>query len=608
MNKSAKQIPAWLICLILFGATLIAFWPAGKNDFINFDDPDYVSENPIVQKGLTGENIKWAFTEPAISNWHPLTMMSHMLDCQFFGLDPGKHHLTSVFLHAATALLLFLFLRKATGSLWKSLIVAALFALHPLRVESVAWISERKDVLSGVFFMLTLLAYAHYAEKPRKSRYFLALLFFAIGLLAKPMIVTLPFLLLLLDFWPLRRASFTNARASKTEHWPLNTAPLSRLLLEKIPFFALSVASCLLTLWAQKLGGSVKSLSEFPLSLRVENTFISYIRYMGKFFWPDDLAIFYPHPNSWPDWQVAIAVVLLIGLTVLTLRFLRSAPFLAVGWFWFLGMMIPVIGLVQVGIQSMADRYTYLPMIGFSIALVWGVSYFLERLKLPALVLGSGAVGAAFACLVVTNKQVRYWRDSEAVYRQALSVTTSNYTAHANLGIALGNSGKFDESETHLRAAREIGPNYAQAHHNLANTLVQLGKVDEAREAYLTAVKMKPDYHEALSNLGMLAVKSGDFEQAKNFYARASEIRPDDPVLLHNLATALLELGSVAEAMTQYGKAVQLNPDFAPAHFQMGSIFAANNKREQAIHHFRETLRINPDHAEARQQLSLLGQ
>ncbi|MBA4150691.1 MAG: tetratricopeptide repeat protein [Verrucomicrobia bacterium] len=605
MNKEGNQNKTWFICIVLAIVTLAAFWPVRQNDFINFDDPDYVSENPIVQQGITGENIKWAFTQPAASNWHPLTWLSHMLDCQLFGLNPGKHHLTSVFLHAGSAILLFLLLRKMTGSVWKSVIVAAVFALHPLRVESVAWISERKDVLSGFFFMLTLYAYAHYAQKPEKIRYTLALVCFALGLMAKPMIVTLPFVLVLLDFWPLRRMPLF--APTQTEHRKLNTEHFP-ILLEKLPFFALSIASCVVTVWAQKAGGSVKSLTDFPLILRLENALISYFRYIKKFFWPDDLAVFYPHPNSWPGWQVALALVLLIGITFLAVRFARKAPFISVGWFWFLGMMIPVIGIVQVGIQSMADRYTYLPMIGFSIALVWGAAQCVERFKLPPVAWGTAIVAAMIGFLFVTNKEVRHWRDSETVFRRALAVTKNNYTAHANLGIALGTAGELEESERHLRAAREIGPDYAEAHHNLANSLVQLGRVEEARAAYLQAIKMKPDYDDALSNLGMLSVRQGDFEQAKSFYARAAHAKPSNPVIQHNLATALLELGSISEALTHYGKAVQLNPDFAPAHFQMGAIFAANERRDQAVFHFREALRINPEHAEARQQLSLLGE
>jgi tetratricopeptide (TPR) repeat protein len=602
-----------LLCLVLSALTLGTFWSVRECDFINFDDPDYVSENADVLQGLTKESVVWAFKSKFASNWHPLTWLSHMLDVEMYGPEARGHHFTNLLLHTANVLLLFLALQQLTGAAWRSAAVAALFALHPLRVESVAWISERKDVLCVFFGLLTLLAYARFAAKRRisgaspKVEYTLALLFFALGLMAKPMLVTLPFVLLLLDFWPLRRTLTPSSQPAMTKGKAgPRTFSISTLVLEKFPFLALSFISCIVTVWAQKAGGSVRTLEEFPAALRLANAIISYVRYIRKMFWPDDLAVFYPHPNVWPGLAVAAAALFIGAITFLVIRFSRQKPFLTVGWFWFLGTMVPVIGIVQVGVQSMADRYTYLPMIGLYILLVWAAVDLCAPWRHHQLALKTLLVLALVGCSMQTRNYLAQWRNSETLYRHALSVTTNNYTAHENLGIVLAKTGRLEESQQHLQTALNLHPEYSEAHHNLGNTLNQLGKWDEAMQQYREAVRINPDYDAAYSNMGIISVKQKKYDEARDFYAKAASIKPNDPVIRHNLATALLELGDITAAVKIYKEATTLNPNFAPSHVQLGAIFASNGRRDEAIFHLREALRINPEHTEAQQQLATL--
>jgi len=491
-TKSQKNMVVAL-CLLLVAANLAVFAPVKDHDFITYDDYEYIVENPHVRTGLSRHNVRWALTSLYAGNWHPLTWISHMLDCHLYGLNPGGHHWNSLVLHAGNTLLLFLLLRKATGALWRSLLVAALFALHPLHVESVVWASERKDVLSTFFFLASLLAYTSYAGRPGPSRYMLTLALFALGLTAKPMLVTLPFLLLLLDYWPLQR--FVPGRPGDT-----NSRGLICLLLEKTPFFLLSAASSVVTLAAQTGWGAV--MDDIPLSQRLTNALYAYGVYLQKTFWPHPLAFYYPHPlGSIPLPWIAGLLLLLVLLTVLSLRLSSRLPYFTVGWLWYLGTLVPVIGLIQVGAHSMANRYTYIPLVGIFLILSWGTAQIASlgsRLKSLTVFFWMCAI----PCLIiVTESEVRRWKDSVTLYEHALRVTERNLVAHNNLGNVLARQGKLEEAEHHLREALKLNPQYALAHNNLANVLVKRGKILEGIRHYEEALHWRPDFPQARHNL-----------------------------------------------------------------------------------------------------------
>jgi len=487
---------AMMLCLVLGAVTAGVFLQTGDHGFINFDDPGYVTENSCVKGGLTGENVAWAFSATAMSNWHPLTWLSHMLDVELFGLAPRGHHLTNVFFHAASTLLLFFLLAQITGAPWRSLFVAALFALHPLHVESVAWVAERKDVLSGFFWFLTLLLYAGYVKRGGTARYLLALLSFAAGLMAKPMLVTLPVVLLLLDHWPLRRS------------------PLWALVKEKIPFFALSAASAVVTLIAQEQGGAMKTLDAIPLEPRAGNAVIAYVKYIGKMFWPADLAMLYPFPGSIPLWQVFCASLLLLLVSALAIVWRRRHPYLVTGWFWFLVTLVPVIGIVQVGGQSMADRYTYIPLTGLFLACAWGVSDLLQGWRYRKAVLPVLAAMVVAASGAVAWRQVGYWRDNITLYRHTLEITDGNYLIRNNYGIALAQEGRLDEAIDRYLASLKIDPNRPATHNNLGFAYFRKGMVDHAILQFQMANALNSDYAEAHNNLGIAYGKKGWIRQA----------------------------------------------------------------------------------------------
>jgi len=434
--------------LFLTITTIIVYWQVRTYDFINCDDNLYVIENPSVFSGLTFKNVIWAFTDAHAGNWHPVTWLSHMLDCQVFGLNPGRHHLTNLFFHIANTLLLFLILRMMTGALWQSGFVAALFALHPLHVESVAWIAERKDVLSTFFWMLTMYSYVRYVRAPGLERYWPVLLFFILGLMAKPMLVTLPFVLLLLDYWPLGRF---NAGASHK-----NTSAVAGLIREKIPLFVFVAASCSITFFVQKSSGAVRSLEDFSFTVRLANALVSYGGYLAKMVWPHSLAIFYPHPGMPSALKIAGACLMLIGISYVAVKTASKHPYMIVGWLWYVGTLVPVIGLVQVGPQAMADRYTYIPLIGIFIMIAWGIpeavaSWRQKRVCLPVL-----GIGAVILLSALTWGQAAYWKNSHTLFKHAISVTEKNYTIHYNLGIALFDQGGKTEAITHFAEATRL--------------------------------------------------------------------------------------------------------------------------------------------------------
>ena len=503
-----------ILCAVIVALTLAVFLQAANHQFLYFDDPQYVTENPRVRGGLTIENALWAFTATYFSNWHPLTWLSHMLDVELFGLDPRAHHLVNVLLHTTNAVLLFLVLTRLTGAVWRSVFVAALFALHPLHVESVAWVSERKDLISTLFGFLMLWAYWRYALRPGAGRYAAVAAFFVLSLLCKPMWVTAPFLLLLLDLWPLRRLKGFRLNAAP-ESPPAPQSSLTRLLIEKVPLLLLSAASSAIAIVAQERGGALNSLDRLDLGARVGNALVSYALYLAKTFWPAGLAAYYPLADGGPaSWQAAGAGLLLASITALALWRMRAMPWFAVGWFWFLGTLVPVIGLVQVGSQAMADRYTYLPLTGVFIAVAWGLERFGRGRDWIQVPLKVGGVVIIAALSVVTFRQIGYWQDHETLFRHAIAVTVNNGRAHHILSQGLTVNGKLDEALSHARESVRLDPNNPRAHKNLGYILYRLGRLDEAIAAFQHAIALQPDYAEAHGNLAIAYGKKGLTELA----------------------------------------------------------------------------------------------
>ncbi len=575
------------VCVLLLLAVGLVFGQTLDHGFINFDDDEYVYENPHITHDSPAKVIVWAFTSTDVANWHPLTWISHILDYQLYGLQAGGHHFTNVLLHTITTVLLFLVLWRMTSNLWPSAFVAAVFGIHPLHVESVAWVAERKDVLSGLCFVLILWAYARYVERPASwGRYLTVVALFALGLMAKPMLVTVPFVLLLLDYWPLRRISGRSGAdipvcrkepgdAGRQECLPLHVplclphqAPLRRLIIEKIPLFVLACASCAVTFVAQST--AVQSVEFVPLAWRIANAMVSYVAYLCQSVWPVGLAVFYPHrTNNLPLWQVAVAAVVLLGISVAVLVWRRKCPYLLVGWLWYLGMLVPVIGLVQVGWQARADRYTYLTQIGLCIALAWGVARLADLWPKQRWVLFASSSLVIVILAGLASRQASYWHDSESLWGQALACTSNNAMAHYNLGAALEKRERIDDALFHYRQAVDIKPELAEAQNNLGVTLAKRGRFADAIVHYRAALKARPDYAEAHSNL----------------------------------AAALAKRGLIDEATDHFREAVRIKPDYAQAHYNLGIILARGGKLDEAIDHFQEALKINPDYAGARQML-----
>jgi tetratricopeptide (TPR) repeat protein len=564
-----------------------------------FDDDQYLVQNTALRGGLTLRSLGWAFTSLTASNWHPLTWISHLLDVALFGMQPGPHHLTNLLLHAAGAVLLLLALRALTGALWPSAFVAAAFALHPLHVESVAWVSERKDVLSGVFWMLTLLAYARYARRPSAGRYALVAAAFALGLLAKPMLVTLPFVLLLLDFWPLGRLA---PRGDRTR----------AALLEKLPLLVLSAASAVVTYEAQWRAGAIDAWGEHPLGWRVGNALLSYVAYLGKTIWPSGLAAFYPASVApIPALPAVAALLLLLALTVAAVALGARRGYLLAGWLWYLGTLVPVIGLVKVGSQSMADRYTYLPLVGVFVAVAWGAADAAGRMRRGrgALLAWGAAVWLA-AMAVVAAVQAGTWRDNLTLYGHAVAVTEGNYFMEANLGTRLLAAGRTQEALGHLEEALRIAPAYPEAHNALGWALTQAGRLREG-ETHLREATGKPGYLEAQCNLAENLARQGRAAEAFAIYDAALRRRPDDPVLRNALGSLLLRQGRTEEARAAFEGILRAHPDSAEAHYNLGLLLASGQRYAEALGHLAEAVRLRPDYAAAHNNLggvlALLG-
>ena len=585
--QSQRPYGPLAVCGLLLLAVALIFGKAVRYDFVNFDDDVLVYENPMVARGLTAQGMGWAFTTNTSNMWYPLTWISYMLDSQIYGPKPWGYHLTNVLLHAATAVILFLVLRRMTGDLWASALVTLLFAIHPLRAEAVAWVGERKSPLSGLFFVSTIAAYVAYARRPFSlARYLTVAGLFTLGLLAKPTLVTLPFVLLLLDYWPLGRIS---------------RRTLGRLVVEKIPLVLLAVAGSVAAVLSQ--AGNIATLQNVPIPARIAGALISCAVYFGQFFWPIGLSAFYPRSAIVPAWQVGVACVVLAAVSAAALLLWRKQPAVLVGWLWYLGTLVPVIGLVSIGAHARADRYTYLPQIGLCIAFVWGVRWGVQRVcgDWPSRgwldgVGGTLLVAGLMAC---AWQQTSYWQNSEQLWRHALACNADNPLAHNNLALILVNCGQVDAAIAHYRQALEIQPDYVEARNNLGNALADHGQADEAIAQYGQALAIKPDYAEAHNNLGTELAEHGQIEEAIAHFQQALELRPEYAIAHNNLGNALLGRGQVDTAIAHYRKALEIKPDYADACTALGKALIRSGQVDAGTGCYRKALEIQPDSAKA---------
>jgi tetratricopeptide (TPR) repeat protein len=573
--------------LALALAASLVYWPACSNAFVNFDDPVYVYENEEVLGGPTTEGVRWAFTTTHGANWHPLTWLSLQLDAMLFGSDPFGFHLTNVFLHALNTCLLFCFLRVATGRRWPSAFVAGLFALHPLHVESVAWVAERKDVLSTLFWMLTLLAYLWYARSPNVLRYLAVVTALGLGLLAKPMLVTLPCVLLLLDYWPLRRSE----------------RPV-RLVLEKLPLFVLVAGSCAVTLYAQKAGGAVASLESLGPLQRVCNALVAYVAYLRKAIWPADLAVYYPHDGQQQPPLPVLAAMLVLGLVSwLCLRAYRTRPYLAVGWLWFLGTLVPVIGLVQVGQQALADRYAYIPLIGMYLICAWGIADLAQRYALLRPLVAGVSLAVLVGCALGSRVQLAYWHDSGTLWERSIAVAAPCQLAHGNLAAFFLKQGDEDKALYHYQKRVRIAPGLKTAQYTVAALLEKHGRLDEAEKHYREALRLDPNYVLVQTALAGLDAKLGRVQQSLDSLEKILRQDPDNALAQLNYGLALEKRGQVEGALVWYRKALRTQPNLQLGHYNLGSCLGKQGKFDEAIVHLREAVRLWPQHAQAHENL-----
>ncbi len=587
-GKPSQRILSWRvagICLGLAAITLIVFGQSLRFEFVNYDD-NTVYDNPAITHGLSPNGIVWAFTHRLNDNWLPLTALSHMLDCQLWGTHPAGHHFTNVLLHIATVILLFLVLRNMTGALWRSAFVAAVFAIHPLRVESVAWVAERKDVLSGLFFVLTIAAYVRYARRPWSSvRYGCALLLFALGLMCKPMLVTLPAVLLLLDYWPLHRKE-----------------SVGKLLMEKLPLLALSAGGCVATLLAQR--DALRAAQPIGLPERIGNGLTAYAAYIGQMFYPAGLAVYYPHPEKHQSvWIIGLSMLILSVVSAGVLAGRRKHPYLPVGWLWYLGMLVPVIGLVQVGSQARADRYTYLPQIGLYLMVTWGAAEVCARFRLPRVALGTAAATILIGLVAGAYAQTAYWQNSVSLWSHALACTPANPIVRDHLAEALTGQGRLAEAMEYCQQALQLKPDDPEAHNNLGVALSGQGKLAEAVPYYEQALQLEPDYAEAHNNLGLALADQGNLTEAIPHFERAIQLKPEYTEAHVNLGNAYASQGKLAEAILEYQQAIQLKPDYAEVHNDLGVMLMRQEKLEEAIPHYEKALQLEPQFAEAHNNL-----
>ena len=595
MQQVAKKKYALLIYPALALATLVAFEPVLHCDFVRYDDPAYVTENHNVTAGITRKSVVYAFTTPHGAIWNPVTTLSHMLDCQLFGLNPFWHHLTSLLFHAASALLLFGILKMMTGSVWPSAFVAAAFALHPLRLESVAWISSRKDVLSVFFWMLTTWAYIRYTRRRTIQRYLLVFLFLWLGLLAKPMLLTLPFALLLLDYWPLRRFQP-----------PLRKTTL-RLLTEKLPLFVLVAAVAIIAYLVPRSEGALRLTGPLPFSARLSNALVAYVAYIGKIFYPANLAVLYPHPrDTLPLWQPITSLSLLALISVLVFHNSSKRRYLPMGWLWYLGTLVPVIGLVQLGHQAIADRYTYLPSLGIFIMLSWVLADLLAKRPLPkALPITAAAVILA-ALSLSTRAQAPYWQNSLTLYERAATVTQNNYIMHYNYANALLKTGRYDEALTNFKKALQIRPRYFKARAGIGRSLLKLGKTDQAVDCFSEMLELRPGDYKAHYNMGLAMTDKGDYESAVEHFHKALRVKPNAPEVHYGMGRVLYLQGDRDSAARQFVDALRLKPDYLAARVQLARALTEIGEIRYACDHYRKALELQPDNTQVLVNLAWL--
>ena len=576
------------ICVLLVIAVFLVYKQTFHFDFVNYDDDANVYEVPQVTAGVSLRGIEWALTHAQINRWTPLATLSRQIDCQFFGLRAGGHHLTNVLLHALATVLLFLVLLDLTGFPLRSGFVAAVFALHPLHVEAVAWVSERSELLCAVFFMLALLSYANYTRKPRRLHYAMAMFWFALGLMSKPMIVTLPFVMLLLDYWPLVR---------------FGKVSLSRLIFEKIPFILLALVFCAATFF---FSGHDQLAVHLPLLLRVQNAVVSCAIYLRQTVWPAGLAAYYPNPTHLFSFaETAGSLALLCCITAVAFLWRKKHPALVMGWLWFLGMLAPVIGLVQISTYAHADRYTYLPQIGLSMAATWLVADWTVNWRHRRALLGSVAAIVLLVLLIASHHQTSYWRNGITLWTHTLECTTDNSYAHNNLGIDLTRQGATAEGIAQYREALRIDPNNAAAHYNLGIELFQQGQTQEAIDQYRNALRINPAYAAAHNNLGLALVQQGQIEEAIAHYHQALRLDPDNSAAFENLGVALFQQGRTGDAIVQFREALRINPADAHVHSDLGTVLFQQGQTDDAIAEFREALRLDPEDVNTREKLDI---
>ncbi|NQT70116.1 MAG: tetratricopeptide repeat protein [Desulfobacteraceae bacterium] len=598
----------FLVCMFLVVAVLVAYWQIPSCGFVGFDDKPYVTENRQVQKGFTVEGLAWAFTTFHAANWHPLTWLSHMLDFQLYGLNPLGHHWTNLQLHIANTLLLFFILLQMTGMLWRSAFVAALFALHPLHVESVAWVAERKDVLSTFFGLLAIIAYYLYVRHKGLIYYLLVFLFLSLGLMAKPMLVTWPFLLLLLDFWPLNRLHFSRSGTRQVESITgFDSKIFFKLILEKIPLFIPVIFASIITFMAQQSRGAVDSLTSLPLDIRINNALVSWVSYVIKAVWPAHLTVFYPHPgNMLPIWQGVGAALLIAGSICAAVRLSRQYPYVIVGLFWYLGTLVPVIGLVQVGKQAMADRYTYIPLTGLFIVVAWGFSDLLLKWRYRKIFLAVLAAIILSALTVRTFLQVGYWQNAVTLFENAIKVTPDDPSAQNNLGAALYDDGRFDEAMVYFKKAILIAPEYTEVLSNLGAAYYKQGNYDKAVLYFEKALKNQKKDANAYDKLGVVLVAQGKVEEATAYFIKAIQINPEYANAHSNLANVLSRQGKYEEAELHYLEAIKLDTEHTDANYNLGSLLLRQKRYKEALIHLVETIRISPDNAEAYHKIGVV--
>ena len=584
----------WLVGAALAALVVAVFFQLRTAGFINLDDPGYVETNAFVNTGLSWANLTWAWTTGHAANWHPLTWMSHMLDADLFGLWAGGHHLVSVGLHAVNTILLFVLLWRTTGAVGRSAFVAALFGVHPMHVESVAWVSERKDVLSTLFWLLTMLAYAGWVRRPVWTRYLLVCVCLAVGLTSKPMLVSLPIVLVLFDVWPLGR-------------WSGDWRGLIALIREKVPLIALAVASSVITVLVQRQGGAMTGLGLLPLSTRLENAAVAYGRYVGKLFWPTNMAVFYPYSEHLPLWLVLSCAAGLVLATFLAWRSLKRGSPIGMGWFWFAITLVPVIGVVQVGTQAIADRYTYVPYVGLFIAIAWGVPalvsapFVSKRVVMPAV-----AVALVTACALLARAQTGVWQSNASLWSHALAVTSDNYIAMNEVGMALGRQGRYDEALAHFEASSRAKPEYVEVRNNLGIEYMRRGRAADAIGQYSVAVRLMPTFVEARHNLAQALVAVGKADEAVQQYREVIRLKPDYAQAHADLGFVLAARNDVTEAISHFETAVRLQPDDERGHLFLALALAGTGRFEEAMVHAKEALRVNPSSPGARDAIARL--